>query len=893
MGLDVVESSRNESETDEVMRALDAEIAALQQRLDDLLAQKSLRNGAASASPTAPFRVELYEWQREALADWRRAGRRGVVQAVTGAGKTRVGVAAIAEALEQGRRAVVIVPTLVLARQWLDTLRTLLPGVALAADARTPRPWRVLVTTVHSAVRPVLPYGESALLVADECHRYGAGTFGLALRPSFDQRLGLTATLLRGDDGDELLNDYFGGIVHDLGYERALAEGLISHFRFAHVRVPLTPEERLAYDQLSEELRGLRHKLVTQHDLPQEPIAAFLKAVSSLAENRLPHSGGGLARLYMSRFSARKKLLAETSVKQVALAQLAPAVLESQGSLVFTQTQSSSTQAAELLQRLGCAAVAVHGEQPQDERDERIELFRDGAITALAAPRILDEGVDVPDADLGIVMAANRSRRQMVQRLGRVLRRREGKIARFVVMYAADTVEDPFSLGHIPDFYGDCLPHADEVGHFELGKGDTGALLGFLGGATQRSIPVPTIDPSPTEPAPHDPDLSPTLRESDCAPGDDHEDPPPLLKGNAGKDPVKDYLTAIGGHRLLSADEEVELFKAIEAGLYADQLLESGDRRFDRRLLTLLKSEGAAARERMICANLRLVVAIAKRYTGRGMEFLDLIQEANIGLMHAVEKFDYKQGTKLSTYATWWIKQSITRAMADQARTIRVPVHMVEIMMKVNKFRASRDLSWSELLRLHPHGVEELQVDGRDLARVARLWRPLRSIDALREEWDEAVVLRDLDGSIPNPIEDLVARRALRQQYLAVMGPLEHELPREAFILRARYGIETGEPETLEAIGRVLGVTRERIRQLEKVAMTRVRELAAGSEELRPSIGLGTSRSPAAAPTVERRAGKRAARRVVQRADYSGPAPRRGYHTHSASEPTVVPRRAR
>lgn len=822
----------------------------------------------------------LRPWQEEALESWRRAGSHGVVQAVTGAGKTRVGVAAIAEALEIGRRAVVIVPTRVLVKQWEQTLTELLPAARVSTGKA--KDWQVLVTTVHSAMRgPVLPFGEKGLLVADECHRYGADSFSHALRMGYRWRLGLTATLERGDDGDEILEQYFGGIVYDLGYERALADGLISPFKFTYVSVPLSAEERREYDALTEELSEARRALVMRYDIPTEPVSAFLQSVSVLVEDRTVGGGGGLARRYMARFSARKRVLAETKMKQLALAGLAPAVAASKGSVVFTQTQESSLAAAEVLRSTGCTAAAVHGQMDSDEREERIELFRDGAVTALTAPRILDEGVDIPEADLGVVLAANRSRRQMIQRLGRVLRKRPGKTARFVVLYAAGSVEDPFSADHLPDFYEQCIPHAQEYGQFRLEAHQFEELLEFLGiehgQASEAQAQItdaarPMVDSS-RRPAPdsgQQPSAPPSHARQDPEEVESGRHVPTtrtgtgLSTGKAGvrvpgtmsDDSLGVYLGQLRRYPLLAAEEETELAKAIEAGLYAEHLLESGDVRRNRDCLHRLVSLGAEAKHTMIVSNLRLVVSIAKRYSGRGLEFLDLIQEGNIGLIRAVEKFDYRQGTKFSTYATWWIKQAATRGLADQGRTIRIPVHMDERMRQVDGIRREKGLTWRQFLSAHPKGLVDPEVPRDELERIVRLWQPLMSVDQLADEVEDALVCRPIVGDPPENQEAVVDAMARQETLRRIMGPLEHEDPRGAFVLRARHGLVTGEPETLDAIGARLGVTRERVRQIEKLMMTRARQLA-GLEDQEP-------------------ASDRSAHPIPRRAAYGAPAPAAG-----------------
>lgn len=916
---------------------IDEAIVAAKAHLQGLLAQKS--RAASAVLPAHPVReVPLHLWQAAALEDWRRSGRRGVVQAVTGAGKTRVGVAAVAEAIQQGRRAVVVVPSLVLVRQWMTTLEELLPGVAVSDRIGDARPWRVLVTTIQSAMnRPATPFGERALVVVDECHRAGAESYSMALRSAYDWRLGLTATLERGDDGDDVLRGYFGGIVHDLDYGRALEDELISPFRFAHVSVPLLPLERRQYDELTDSLRGARDLLIRRHGLPAEPVSAFLKAVSDLTQERTPGGGGGLARVYMKHFSARRSLLAETPIKMAALRRLSPAVRSSNGTIIFTQTKDASERAADVLRSEGCAAASIHGELEKDTREERIDLFRDGSVISLTSPRVLDEGVDVPEADLGIVTAANRSRRQMIQRLGRVLRRREDKVARFVVLYAANTVEDPFASGFIPDFYDSCLPFADAARRFDLSQdGHDEDLLTFLGVTDPGSAAANASPRNVSSPSPSDADLPPheagqnslAVEIPDSEPGpeqvwaltgaaaNDFVDAGDIRGRGPGQlsvteDAVKDYLRLIARYPLLTANEEVTLSCAVEAGLYAGHLLNAGDPRFEALELRRLAEVGRQARERMISSNLRLVVSIAKRYTGRGLDLLELIQEGNLGLIHAVEMFDHAVGTKFSTYATWWVKQAVTRGIADLGSTIRMPVHFHEARARVERLRRGSNLTWHELLRLHPNGISELDVDSVALHRMARLSRPLVSMEALTEEIDDAATFTPIDavGVSASP-EDVVDRLATRQTFDTIMGWLEHEDPRNAFVLKARFGVVTGTEETLETIGRRLGITRERVRQLEKAAMTRAREIAeslAGpaplAQVLVPSPPARSTRPPkihnGAKPATSRAASKpkplkskSLERQPADGKKGTSPAPRRADLAWSPSPGDALPRRA-
>ncbi|MBF9128677.1 RNA polymerase sigma factor SigB [Plantactinospora sp. S1510] len=303
----------------------------------------------------------------------------------------------------------------------------------------------------------------------------------------------------------------------------------------------------------------------------------------------------------------------------------------------------------------------------------------------------------------------------------------------------------------------------------------------------------------------------------------------------ASADLVRAYLNGIGRTKLLTAVQEVELARRIEAGLYAEEKLtaderlpgggqrggKSGALPVDLRgdLLTIV-AQGRAAKNHLLEANLRLVVSIAKRYTGRGMAFLDLIQEGNLGLIRAVEKFDYTKGYKFSTYATWWIRQAITRAMADQARTIRIPVHMVE---QVNRMvRTRRDLSAS--LGREPTvaevaaalGVQEFQV----IELISYDREPVSLDQAVGEDGESA--LGDFVAAVDPRDEpgDAVSQGMLRNEVEIVLATLSH---REQAVIRLRFGLDDGRQRTLDEVGREFGLSRERIRQIEKVTLLKLR----------------------------------------------------------------------
>jgi RNA polymerase primary sigma factor len=306
--------------------------------------------------------------------------------------------------------------------------------------------------------------------------------------------------------------------------------------------------------------------------------------------------------------------------------------------------------------------------------------------------------------------------------------------------------------------------------------------------------------------------------------GDDDDDDLPAAQvavAGATADPVKDYLRQIGKVPLLNAEQEVELAKRIEAGLFAGEKLAERERlSTDARIdLEWIAEDGIRAKDHLLEANLRLVVSLAKRYTGRGMLFLDLIQEGNLGLIRAVEKFDYTKGYKFSTYATWWIRQAITRAMADQARTIRIPVHMVEVINKLARVQRQmlqdlgREPTPDELaveLDMTPERVVEVQKYGRE---------PISLHTPLGEDGDSEFgdLIEDSEAIQPG---EAVSFTLLQEQLHSVLGTLSE---REAGVVSIRFGLTDGQPKTLDEIGKVYGVTRERIRQIESKTMSKLR----------------------------------------------------------------------
>ncbi len=356
-------------------------------------------------------------------------------------------------------------------------------------------------------------------------------------------------------------------------------------------------------------------------------------------------------------------------------------------------------------------------------------------------------------------------------------------------------------------------PAADAVAEVAVGPDGKKVLPDLPDEQFEKDVKVdPTIEEDEKE-------ASATFVVSDA---DDAGEPEQqVMVAGATADPVKDYLKQIGKVPLLNAEMEVELAKRIEAGLFSEEKLGKGGKISAKLLeeLEWIAEDGRRAKNHLLEANLRLVVSLAKRYTGRGMLFLDLIQEGNLGLIRAVEKFDYTKGYKFSTYATWWIRQAITRAMADQARTIRIPVHMVEVINKLARVQRQmlqdlgREPTPEELakeLDMTPEKVIEVQKYGRE---------PISLHTPLGEDGDSEFgdLIEDSEAIVP---ADAVSFTLLQEQLHAVLDTLSE---REAGVVSMRFGLTDGQPKTLDEIGKVYGVTRERIRQIESKTMSKLR----------------------------------------------------------------------
>jgi superfamily II DNA or RNA helicase len=377
-----------------------------------------------------------------------------VVEAVTGTGKTAVGITAAADAVSRGVAVLVVVPGIALLEQWHHAVRKAVPGARVGrrggGSSDTFAGVDILISTVQSATGRNAPTPDGpALLVADEVHRYGAQTFSQLLTDDFDERLGLTATFERTDNGvRDYLLPYFETVIPGCDYPRGHADGILAPVRVMLVSVPFTPEEQVEYDELDEITSRERLSLVRKHGCREEPFGEFMRDVTALSE------GGGdratwSARRYLKAFSRRRAVLAESRGKLETLCEIGGTLAVGGRSIVFSETKDSSKQAAETLLGQGVLAAPYTSDLSPGDREQLLSLFKDGIMTALVAPRVLDEGVDVPEADVGIILAASKTRRQMIQRMGRVIRpKSDGRHASFLVLYIRESSEDPGRGAH-------------------------------------------------------------------------------------------------------------------------------------------------------------------------------------------------------------------------------------------------------------------------------------------------------------------------------------------------------------------------------------------------------------------------------------------------------------
>ncbi|MGI9600425.1 MAG: DEAD/DEAH box helicase [Acidimicrobiales bacterium] len=441
--------------------------------------------------------TSLYHWQLDALVSWLRCGRRGVVEAVTGSGKTDLALAAIGDALRRDRFVLVVVPSRVLMEQWHTRLTRAFPAARIGrlGDSYRDRVENsdVLVTTRHSAAtyRPVPPDEGDGMLIADECHGFGGGVLRKSLLKAYDERLGLTATLERSDNAVEtVLLPYFGGVCYRYGFREAIADGVCAQPRVAFLAVPLSREEREEYIATENTLVSARQVLKAIPGMPREPFGDFLAAVAHLADND-GGPNGRAASEYLDAFSKRRDIVASSSAKYESLGAFENTIRHSDGTLLFTETVRAANHAINRLDPVVGIEI-ITGDTGRTDRERILGSLRDGELDAVAAPRVLDEGIDVPDANLGIVVSASRTRRQMIQRMGRILRRKQpGRGARFVIIFARDTLEDPTASVERDGFMDEIESIAESAMVFERSQFD--ALDDYMRYAGPDEVVDPTF----------------------------------------------------------------------------------------------------------------------------------------------------------------------------------------------------------------------------------------------------------------------------------------------------------------------------------------------------------------------------------------------------------------
>jgi superfamily II DNA or RNA helicase len=424
--------------------------------------------------PTRWIGPDLRPWQVDAFNAWVNSQDRGIVEAITGTGKTLVGAYAAAYVLDYGYKVVITVPTLDLMDQWINQLESCIAKVVIGRLGDklqdSIEDVDVLVSTINSGSRHFMRSEHSeTLLIADEVHRMGSPQFSLALEEEIVARLGLTATLERNNDNgvDEILMPYFEDIVYSYGYADALADGVLAPFKLAFVAADFTPDELEEYNTLGTEMGRLSHQLRATGLINGNDSMIFAQ-IGSLAKQNGPNFRAMLwAQKFMANLGKRRKLQASATNKIVAVQALTDVIALSERSLIFTETKDAASSIARMLRTDGINSESFDSGLNRAERSERLTLFKEGGIQALCAPRVLDEGIDIPQVDVGVIVSASQSRRQMIQRLGRIVRPNQtGRPSTLFLLYLRGTREDPNEGGH-EGFLEEVLPYAAEVVTFD------------------------------------------------------------------------------------------------------------------------------------------------------------------------------------------------------------------------------------------------------------------------------------------------------------------------------------------------------------------------------------------------------------------------------------------
>jgi superfamily II DNA or RNA helicase len=406
-----------------------------------------------------------------------------------------VGLAAAADTLATGGKVQILVPSIELQSQWAASARKHLPGRLVETLGGGSRPRSassdVLISVVNSARRHEHHFTpRNSLLVGDECHRYGSTSNALALSHRFDRRLGISATYARSDDGNaRYLDPYFGKTCFRMGYKRAIADGVTARFKVALIPVRFPGADERAYDECTRRAADARRWLVTNGYAPEHPFGEFMKRVTFLADAEYG-SATWKARAFLKNFADKRKILAETPTKIVRLRDLVHAVHGCDRAILFTQTIEAAEASARTLCAHGITSEAIHSHLDFERRRAALMRFGRGELKAVSAPQVLDEGIDVPGADLAIILAASHSRRQMIQRMGRVLRKKpDQRLARFAVLYVVGTSEDP-RLGAHETFLEEITSVADAVRMFNLND-RAEEICGYLNDHGGRKVSAP------------------------------------------------------------------------------------------------------------------------------------------------------------------------------------------------------------------------------------------------------------------------------------------------------------------------------------------------------------------------------------------------------------------
>ncbi len=765
--------------------------------------------------------IESYEWQMEALERWRRVGCYGIAEATSGAGKTLLALMSIYCVLDMEPlcKVLITVPTIQLAHQWKTAISRNAPGLYPRTGLyygeikqKFDDSVDIVISVNNSTFSTLMPElkrlekdAVPVFLIADECHNLEQGVFSRILALKYDFFLGLSATI---DDQSWLSKVVF----YSYSLYRGMEDKILQEFKLYFHPIFFSIDELVEIEQLEQQKRRSLNALIARYPVLERLFGEeFYKKVNSLYPTELYAQE---YRRISNELKTRRLCTEEQFAALKDLAQKTSGQKKQNKMLVFHDRIIGAQQACAELNSLGVTSgLYVSGEV---NRDNNLTDFQTGTLQCLVTVKALDEGFDLPEINTGIIIAGGFSERRYLQRLGRFLRKSKNNMPvdiHLIINPQVSTREEFKEFLDIISKYSLNNPDSNQV--------YDSALMRYnlkLQSSVRSMINEEKVDPEELiMDGLKDTDVDYlvdiaerygyTVAErtysSECP---DYEAPDgyiPILDVFSDDeddedididDSVSIYLKDMGKFRLLTADEEIFLASEIEKG-------------------------DKTAWDILIVSNLRLVVSIAKKYIGQGLDFLDLIQEGNLGLIRAVEKFDYRKGYKFSTYASWWIKQAITRAIADKARTIRIPVHMFESINKIYRIR----IKLEQILGREPtlgEIAEEADLPIDRLLKMVQLELEPVSLESPIGDDEEAYLedfIIDEDGELP---DEYIFALSLQEQLDRILFTLTE---REEQIMRLRFGMDDGRERTLEEVGGEFGVTRERIRQIEAKALRKLR----------------------------------------------------------------------